>query len=214
VRIAVQGFRREYVPRDAEPALYDELSRLVTPAAERIFGAAELVAAEFAEASSVDAAIWMSGIPRDSVWEFEDLGVPCAVVDLGPSSVVYLAHTRSVPLLELGPLDEEGRIAAIARWLAGVVSAGVSEDEHRKLEALVLVVQQLIDQLRPVTDELRRDVAQVKAAVETIQLQLRAPRPGRRVLAWALSQISGLAVGLASGVALPYLEELVRAFRW
>ena len=64
----------------------------------------------------------------------------------------------------------------------------------------------LIQQLRNVLDnrmfpaEDPDDVAQALAAVETMEAQIKAPRPARIVLKWAASQIPGFLVGLLSNI--------------
>jgi hypothetical protein len=47
--------------------------------------------------------------------------------------------------------------------------------------------------------------------METLQTQIHAPRPSRKVIAWALDQVKAFPAGLASGVAASYLPMLVHA---
>ena len=91
-----------------------------------------------------------------------------------------------------------------------VILPGISAEEHRMLEVLVGAIQSAVDENAGI-DSLHDEVAQLQAAMETLQSQIHAPRPSRKVIAWALDQVKAFPAGLASGVAASYLPMLVHA---
>jgi len=145
-------------------------------------------------------------------------GVRAAVVTLGvgiaQSPFGYLNTEYDEITLDVS--DTSRAVDVITRWLEHLRGAGISHEERRQLEVLVGEVQKLVLAQNPTSYELHDEIAQVQAAVDTIQAQLKAPRPARRVISWALSQFAAFAVGYAAGIAsettLPHLQELARTF--
>ena len=145
-------------------------------------------------------------------------GIRAAAVDLGDAShAPYSWHPGGGhDIITIDPAEFDRSVNVIARWLASAQGDDITADEGQMLEVLIGEVQKFLERPQPTNQDLRDDLAQVQAAVDTIQAQLKAPRPVRRFIGWALTQISGFAVGYVSGVAsgatLPYLPELLRAF--
>jgi hypothetical protein len=138
-------------------------------------------------------------------------GIPAAAVELG----AYFSgpqSTVSFDVIDVTNSTFDSSVDAVARWLARSTAEEVTALERGMLEALVTDVLQFLDGQSQRDADLREDLAQVRAGVETIETQLRAPRPSREVLGWALSQVSAYAVGLASGVTLNHLPELMQLF--
>lgn len=110
-------------------------------------------------------------------------------------------------LLMLSAQDQDAAVAKIASWLRGHVDIGLTDYERQCLEAVVMAVTRWL-QDATLDDYPAEEVAQAQAAVDTVAVQLRAPRPSRRILAWALGQIPGFVVGALSGAAGNYLTML------
>lgn len=144
-------------------------------------------------------------------------GVRAGAVDLGNSShAPYSWHPEGGhDILTVDPVDFGRSVDVIARWLATEPGPQneISVGERQMLEVLVGEVYKFIEaQTTPTNQDLRDDIAQIQAAVDSLQAQLRAPRPARRLVNWALRQIGAYTMGLASGATLQYLPELLRAF--
>ena len=98
-------------------------------------------------------------------------------------------RVTSVPpgfdVLCLGTLTRDVQVVEVARWLGRSVFENVTIDEHRMLSSAPV---QSTRQQFALREEIRLNMAQVQAALSTIEIQLRAPKPSRRVLKWALSR--------------------------
>jgi len=195
------------------------LSPLVDAAVMRITGEpAEIFNAESPFIEGVEVLLWEWGafMPESMVAAWP--GIRAAAVDLGNAShAPYSWHPGGGhDIITIDPAEFDRSVSVIARWLATPLGDEITADEGQMLEVLIGDVRRLLEQQQPTNQDLRDDIAQVQAAVDTIQAQLKAPRPVRRFIGWALTQISGLTVGyvsgLASGATLPYLPELLRAF--
>jgi hypothetical protein len=141
-------------------------------------------------------------------------GIPAAIVTMGRGIALSPYTTRHVDYdeLVLDVSDVNGAVLVVLEWLETFVVIGVTPTEHRQFEALISSLMRAIDTQEGTIRELRDELAQLRAAAETIQVQLRAPRPGRRVLGWALGQINQIPAGLLVGLELPHLQELLHAF--
>ena len=84
----------------------------------------------------------------------------------------------------------------------------ISVEEHRQLELTLTVVLKQTETLQ-LSDE---DRAQLDMLINTLHLQLRAPRPDRPIIGRALKGIATVAGGLFLGVAGNYLTDLLRRF--
>jgi hypothetical protein len=115
------------------------------------------------------------------------------------------------PFYEGGPASPEPASAtAEAHGPSVTTTDGVitfTVDECRMLEVVVDAVRLVIEE-QPTTAS-PEDIAQIQAAVDTIQAQLRAPRPSRGAVGWALDQIRTFPGGVLSGAAATYLPTLL-----
>lgn len=195
------------------------LSPLVDAAVLRVTGEpAQIFNAESPFIEGVEALIWERGafMPESMLEAWP--GIRAVAIDLGNSThAPYSWHPDGgYDVIAIDPSELDRSVSAVARWLVGAQGDGITAGEGQRLEVLIREVQRLLEGALPTTEELRDDIAQVQAAVDTIQAQLKAPRPIRRIVGWALTQVSGLAVGYVAGVAssatLPHLPELLRAF--
>ena len=152
-----------------------------------------------------DALVWELGVTLAEPFLRAWSGVPSAALNHGRFDV---PPGNNGEILDLIGMDVDECIGVIARWLARTREAEVSLSERQMLEVLVDNVQRVLDEQTKTNDS----IAQVQAATDTIQAQLRAASPSRRVLGWAVSQISAYSMGLLSGASLPYLTELLHAF--
>jgi hypothetical protein len=101
-------------------------------------------------------------------------------------------------------------VADIARWLESSLHLGITETERRKLEVIRTAVQQAVDEgfYRHNPDL----AAQARAVLDTLDAQMHATHPGRRVVGWCLSQIKQLPAGFVTGLASSYALELLPHF--
>jgi hypothetical protein len=163
---------------------------------------------EFYSSDEVDLVLYERGRPEISPrWS-----VPTVQVTIGMHERVSAepAPIRQHDSLAVSALDRAGAVATIAAWLRAHVEVGVSTEERRKLEA---VVREVIRQIErgAYADQAREDVAQAQAAADTVNAQLRAPRPSRRILAWALGQLPTFVMGNMTGITGNYLYDLLRS---
>ncbi len=166
---------------------------------------------------SIDAVVWEHGAEGAPRWS-------------APTAFVEFADGELEPLRGLGPLiaslpggkfptslriasaDLAGAVDTVAQWLADhVVKASVfTVEERRMLEVVFRSIRESLEEERLKLDP--EDAAQVLGALDTADTQLRLPRPSRRVMQWALSQISGFPAGMLSGMAANYLPQLLHHF--
>jgi hypothetical protein len=101
-------------------------------------------------------------------------------------------------------------VADIARWLESSLHLGITESELRKLEVIRNAVQQAVDEgfYRHIPDL----AAQARAVSDTLDAQMRATHPARRVVGWCLSQIKDFTGGFVTGLASSYVFELLPHF--
>jgi len=109
--------------------------------------------------------------------------------------------------LDVSLLDANHAARLIAEWLRSQI-AGLTADERKKIEVVVKDVLRNIER-GTYDDKDPAEVAQAQAAVDTVSVQLRAPRPSRRIVRWALGQLPGFVLGSLSGVSGNYLTELL-----
>jgi hypothetical protein len=203
------------------PSRAPVLSRLADAAVLRVTGEpAEIIDAEGPAIAGVEALLWEWGAftPESMLTAWP--GTRAAAVDLDNASRAqatwHPGEGYDVIVAGQAETDFDCSVSTIVRWLLFAREDEITADEGQMLEVLISDVRRLLEREPPTNGNLRDDIAQVQAAVDTIQAQLRAPRPVRRFIGWALAQISGLVVGYASGLAsgatLPYLPELLRAF--
>jgi hypothetical protein len=143
----------------------------------------------------VDAVLWELGWFTVGAMIATWPGIPAAALDFGRYDE---PPGDNGEILDQVGMNFDERVGVIARWLASTREAEVTAGEREMLEVLLDRVQRVLDN----QTETNESVAQVQAATDTIQAQLRAPSPSRRVLGWAVSQISTYAVGVASDAAL------------
>jgi hypothetical protein len=171
----------------------------------------ELIPPDEALQTGADAVVWEAHYPGDPA-EFARRSIPVVrvvVSDEPPGPPV------SVTLL-VGPQPDNLRIStslgaganSLAEWLGRHLDLGVTLDERKMLEVVLSAVRRFLeDGAGSVGPE---DLAQIQAAADTIDAQLRAPRPARGVLLWAVGWLSKpYPAGLVTGVAATYLVELI-----
>jgi len=163
--------------------------------------------------SPIDAILWeLSIAPAPPRWP----EIPLAYVDVQRSGALpnssqkgFLNPSEGPPpahlIVDEQRLDEAAEI--IARWIRQTIGSTLTVAEHRMLEVVLSATRKLLaeDRLSASTD----DVAQLRAAADTIEIQIRTARPSRRVLSWAIGQIINFPGGVLSGVAATYLPELL-----
>lgn len=111
--------------------------------------------------------------------------------------------------LLVGPNSIAASVAQIAAWLARNASDTLTVREREMIEVVVGDIRRLHDDGR----FLREDhglVAELLAAIETLEAQLRSPRPHRKILGYAFSQVPGFVFGALSGTAGNYLTMLMQ----
>ena len=106
------------------------------------------------------------------------------------------------------PLTAEVRLAA-GEPVTAVADEVVTVDERKQLEVVLGLTLSYLDDSASGSDA--ESSAQVRAAADTIHIQLMAPKPSRSVIGWALKQINQLSVGFASGLAANHFPELLHA---
>jgi hypothetical protein len=165
----------------------------------------------------VDAVLWEVSDWVRPEWRFRDRwrGVPfvfACFVGTDPYAIPPDwpgEPVRGAGIYYLETTDPQLAVSRIAEWLDGELRPVLTARERQKLE---VVVAALYDALENRSHQLN-DPPQLQAAADTIQAQLRATRPSRKVLAWALEQVQHIPVGLITGLALPYLQDLLHAMR-
>ena len=202
------------VTRDARPHLGD----LVTAAAAQISEPVEILGPDTTPDTVVDALMWdaeamtQGAVPAS--WRTSP-NIPAAYVvifmrEIETRSLLPLPLDAPIPtLLSVSGLHYDEAVATIAAWLEGAV-LGVTQEHRQMLEVLINAVEYLLDDETFRRNHSPDDVAQAKAACDTIAAHLRAPRPSRRVLRWAVGQLNQFPAGFLSGLALEYLPNLMR----
>lgn len=104
-------------------------------------------------------------------------------------------------------ISDARAIDEIAEWLRTHIPALLQKDRIQ-LEILVQQVRSILDN-HEFPSEDPDDVAQSLAAVETMEAQIKAPRPSRIVLKWAASQLPGFVVGLLSNIGNDALTHFI-----
>lgn len=136
-------------------------------------------------------------------------GVPTAEIRMLENGDDDRPPRSGVDVLRTSITDPESAMRTIGDWLtAKEIGRGLTGRERQMIEVIVQEVTAALeaDQFRI---EDREEVAQLQAAIDTTAAQLRAPRPSRRVVRWALGQIPGFAVGMLSSVSSNYLTVLL-----
>lgn len=105
-------------------------------------------------------------------------------------------HIGMEDFLDLRQMDDAEAVSAIAAWLR---KRAVENVDRQKLEVLIRDLRRILDS-HEFRDKDPEDVAQAQAAVETMETQLRAPRPSRKVLSWAIRQVPPFMLGFLSNV--------------
>jgi|GEM_PF-2868142 len=118
------------------------------------------------------------------------------------------AQAPTPTLLKVSAVHHDDAVDTIAAWLEGVV-IGVTIEQREMLEVVVTAVRRLLDDDTFSNEYAQDDIAQAEGACETIETQLRVPRPSRRVLKWALGQLNQFPGGVLSGAAVQYLPALL-----
>ena len=144
---------------------------------------------------------------------------PVAVVEFLPDATDAppVPDIRVMPdyigysLLRLSPHFRDAAVSTLARWLRSNVGVDLTTRERAQLEVVVGEIQRLLDSGRFDREDID-EVAMAQAAVDTIQAQLKAPRPSRNIIRWGLSQIPGFMIGALAGVAGNYLTSLLGGF--
>lgn len=126
---------------------------------------------------------------------------PMPDIEVKPDHIGY-------SLLRLSRSFPDSAISTIARWLRSNVGTGLTTEERIKLEVVIGEIQRLFGS--GVFDREDKDeIAMVQTALDTLQAQLRAPRPSRNIIRWGLGQFPGFAIGSLAGVAGNYLTSLL-----
>ena len=113
---------------------------------------------------------------------------------------------------------------AVDAWLGGILDTlyeiddepaepkqpeyGVSAVELQKIEVVLAATVEVVHTARLDVET----AATLKAAIDTMHAQVRAPRPDRRIVGRTIATIATFAGGLVTGVAGNYLTDLVKAF--
>jgi len=192
----------------------DYVAGLVKEAVARISDVEPvLVFAEDAGADAVDAVLWVDVFAPSSVaplpTEWPD--TPTAIVEFeGQYGVLRLQHPLEMDEIQIVQDERDGDVRAIAeirKWLTRHVD-GVSQQERQMLEVVAGLVIATVDR----GDVIGELAAQFRSAAETIETQLRTPKPSRRVLSWAIGQLKQFPIGFLSGAAATYLPILMNHF--
>jgi len=191
---------------DRELERLAKLSELVEAAAESIDQSVEWVH-YYEDAEVPDAMILgLDGVGRDLPFHWDN--VPGAVVIVpGAPIPLGLTYERRLTFFDFGRASDDEIIASLALWLRKAIDSADFFDREL-LELLIGDLRQVLDH-QEFPHENPEDIAQVWASVETMEIQLRAPRPAKSVLRWAASQIPGFIIGVLSSVANDALTHFV-----
>lgn len=154
-----------------------------------------------------DAILYMSTFaqPADS-W---GPGVPTAEIRMLENGQNNAPAPTGVDVLRTTIADGHEAIRIIAGWLRDrEVAQRPSERERELIEVVIGELRKALDSGHFAGED-ADDVAQTQAAVDTLDAQLKAPRPSRRVLKWALLQLPPFAVGILSSTASNYLQMML-----
>jgi|ERR1700688_357297 len=165
---------------------------------------------------AVDAVLWDSREPGDPA-EFARAGIPTVRVVLSDDPPGSAVSAR----LTVGPQPDSLRVSAsnfnesarqIAEWLGSRIRVEVTLKERHMLEVVLKAVRDVQDTHAGVHED-PEEIAQVQAAADTIEIHLKAPKPSRGALAWAVTWLSKpYPAGIITGVAATYLVELMNHF--
>jgi hypothetical protein len=180
--------------REAAPLVTDEDVEFVRPG-------------DYYPDDRMDAALYEAGVRYVSpMWPPPTVQV---TIRADGSAPVYPPLAPTHDSITVNATDVEGGVRSIADWLHRHLEIGLDTDERKRVEVVVREVLHNIH--RGAYDDKDPDeVAQAQAAVETVNAQLRAPRPSRRIVGWALGQLPGFVLGSLSGVSGNYLTELLK----
>lgn len=178
---------------------------------------ADLIGPDDAISGSADALIWEAGYEGDAA-TFAQRGMPVARVVLsdkppGPAVSARLVIGPQPDDLRVDPGDFNAAALTIANWLRSVLKIDITDitvGERRMLEVVLGAVRKALDAEAYSVE--RDTAAQVQAAADTVDAQLRAPSPSRRIVSWALAQFVTFPSGVITGVAATYLVELIHHF--
>jgi len=163
----------------------------------------------------VDAVVWEGRYDTGDPEAFVRQGIPVVRVVVsddppGPPTRAILTVTGQpqADRLKVSPTDFMASARQIAKWLGTKIKVEVTLEERHMLEVVLKAAQDVLDSDGASSAD-PEDVAQAYVATETIAAQLRAPRPSRRVLSWAVGQLATFPAGLITGIAAPYIVELI-----
>ena len=155
----------------------------------------------------LDALVWIVG-PEHLARPTLPTSLPLAVLKGGRSVQELLDLNATFPDADV-IIPSYNAAPQIVAWLS-TQARDFSAVEHGMLEVLVADVRRALDEGRVVGSP--EDRAQLRAAGETIEIQLRTPKKSRRVVKWALGQVASMPVGILSGIGATYLPELLHRF--
>jgi len=194
-----------------EAPLPAALQGMITKAADRVgVKSIEFVNRSTFNGEPIHAVIWSrhrSANPEI----FPETDAPVALIDFGPKFFKDEAPPGvfNPTFLRLKESDIDAGIEKLAAWLLSITELGISVQQRRMIEVVLDQVRRLLEDDRFCDANGAEQVAQAQGAHDTAAAQLRTPKPSRRVLSWALSQLSAFPGGLLTGLAAQYLPMLI-----